>query len=166
MFENKVETTKEQKQSRAILWFGSVAVLLIAAVVVLLARYRPQPAFALDNAERPGAAAFEAYKDKLEIEIIDKITHPNMVGMFQVEVKARLHNRGDRTLTGVEIAGKMLDMDDKSLSERLSFPIPRVREEPLKPGESVAFSVKVDAPAKVSEGDVKDVIVELRALRF
>jgi hypothetical protein len=28
------------------------------------------------------------------------------------------------------------------------------------------ISVKVDAPAKVSEGEIKDIVIELRGLRF
>jgi hypothetical protein len=115
---------------------------------------------------RAGAAEFDSYKGKVELEVIEKVTHPNMIGMFQLEVRATLHNRGDRPLTAVEILGKMLDMDDKVIAQNVSIPIPRVRKEPLKPGESMKISVKVDAPAKITEGEVKDIVVELRGLRF
>ena len=92
--------------------------------------------------------------------------HPNMIGMLQLEVRARLHNRGDRPMTGVEIQGKMFDMEDKIIAQNTSIPIPRVRQEPLKPGESMRISVKVDAPGKISEGEIKDIVIELRGLRF
>jgi hypothetical protein len=115
---------------------------------------------------RVGAAEFDGYKDKVRLEVIDKIVHPNMIGMAQYEIKARLHNRGDRAITGVEILGKMIALDDRLIAQNISIPIPRVRREPLKAGESVVVSVKIDAPARVAEADVKDLLIELHGLQF
>jgi hypothetical protein len=115
---------------------------------------------------RAGIAEFDSYQSKIEIEVIDKIVHPNMIGMAQYEIKARLLNKGDRTLTGIELVGKMFDMDEKLITQAISLPIPRGRTEPLKPGESMTVSVKIDAPAKVTEDMIRDLKVELRGLRF
>jgi hypothetical protein len=60
----------------------------------------------------------------------------------------------------------MLDLSDQVVSQNVSQPIPRLRRDPLAPGESMRISVKVDAPQKVSEADVKDVTLELKGLRF
>lgn len=169
MFENRgPEQTEEQKKSRKILWTGWVVAVLFVAIIVLFAKTKPQEGPALEGAISAGNAEFEAYKSKVEIEINpeDKNTYDNMVGMFQIDVKAKIHNRGDRPITGMEVVGKMLDMDDKTISERLGIPIPRARKEPLKPGESMRFSVKIDAPAKISEAEVKDVTIELKSLKF
>ena len=165
MFE-KAEKTMEEKRSRAVLWVGTGVILLLTAIIVMMAKSRPQNAPALDNVVRAGAVDFDSYKEKIEIELTDKIVHPNMIGMAQYEVQARFTNRGDRTLTGIELVGKMIDLDDKLLKEGISLPIPRARTEPLKPGESMKVSVKIDAPAKVTEGMIKDLAVELRGLRF
>ncbi len=166
MFEPETDNDTEQARSRAILWVCAAAALVLIILVVMLMRAKPENSQPLPHVVRAGAPEFDAYKDKVELEVIDKITHPNLVGMFKLEVRAKLHNRGDRTLTGVEILGKMLDMDDKTIAQNSSIPIPRIRTEPLKPGESLAFSVNVDAPSKVSEGEVKDIIIELRGLQF
>ncbi len=168
MFENPVETEKnvEQSRGRRILWMGTAIVLALTALIVLFAKSRPQMAASLDDALRAGNAEFETYKSKVEIETTDKVVHPNLIGMFQIDIKARIHNRGEKPITGIEIVGKMLALDDKVLSQRVSIPIPRGRQSPLKPGESIPVSVKVDAPGKVSEADVKDVVIELSGLRF
>jgi hypothetical protein len=66
----------------------------------------------------------------------------------------------------LELVGKMLSLDDKIITQRISIPIPRARPDPLKPGESLPVSVKLDAPAKITENDIKDVTIELQALKF
>jgi hypothetical protein len=166
MFENENFKDVEQARSRALLVVGAVGALVLTALIVMLARTKPESVSVTENMVRAGAPEFDSYKDKVELEVIEKVVHPNMIGMFQLEVRAKLHNRGDRALTGVEILGRMFDMEDKTIAQNVSIPIPRVRREPLKPGESMNISVKVDAPAKVSEGEIKDIVIELRGLLF
>ncbi|MCI0337117.1 MAG: hypothetical protein L0226_06045 [Acidobacteria bacterium] len=166
MFETEVDRSAERARSRAFLVIGAIAVLFILALIMMLSSLRRENLPMLRNVVRAGSPEFDAYKDKVELEITGKITHPNMIGMFQLEVRAKLHNRGARMLTGVEVLGKMLDMNDKVISSNTSIPIPRIREEPLKPGESLSFSVKVDAPSRVQEHEVKDITIELRGLQF
>ena len=166
MFEPQIEKDTEQIRSRAIIWVGAAVVIILTVIIMMLASSKPSSRQELENVVRAGSPVFDGYKDKVELEVVDKITHPNMIGMFQLEVKAKLHNRGDRTLTGVEVIGKMLDMNDKVIAQDVSIPIPRARTKPLAPGESMPFSVKVDAPGKITEAEVKDIIIELRGLRF
>lgn len=166
MFQPEPEQTIEEKRSRIVLWMGVAAAVLIVAVIVLLLRARPQNEPVIEHALRAGAAEFDAYKGKVEIEMIETIVHPNMVGMAQHDIRARLHNRGDRTLTGIEVLGKMIDLEDKPIKEEIRYPIPRTRQEPLKPGESMNFNLKLDRPGKFTEEMVKDHAIELRGLRF
>jgi len=166
MFENENLKDIEQARSRALLVVGAVGALVLTALIVMLARTKPESVTVTENMVRAGAPEFDSYKDKVELEVIEKVVHPNMIGMLQLEVRAKLHNRGDRALTAVEIHGKMFDLEDKTIAQNNSIPIPRVRREPLKPGESMNISVKVDAPAKVSEAEIKDIVIELRGLRF
>jgi hypothetical protein len=167
MFEPNIEQMNDKNPIRPYIWIGGVAVLLIVALIWILTYLNPENRpNSLDNVARAGTADFDVYKDKLEFEYIDKIVYPSMTGLWQLQVKARMHNRGDRPVTGVEVVGKMLDMTDKVLAQATSVPIPRIRKEPLKPGESIEFSVKVDAPGNVSEADVKDIVVEVSGLRF
>ncbi|MEP7338371.1 MAG: hypothetical protein ABI977_11605 [Acidobacteriota bacterium] len=170
MFENvsQAEKTVARSRGRAVLFGGTALVLLLAVIIVLFAKSRPAESLTLEGSARAGDAEFEAYKSKVEIEITpdDKRVYGNIIGMFQIEVRAKIYNRGDRPITGLEVIGKMLSLDDKLIAQRVSIPIPRARPEPLKPGEFLPVSVKLDAPAKITENDIKDVTIELQALKF
>jgi hypothetical protein len=167
MYEPDFAQKDDKNPIRPFIWIGGVVVLLIVALIWIVTHLNPESRpNTLENVVRAGSADFDAYKDKLQFEYIDKIVYPSTVGLWQLQWKGRMYNRGDRALTGVEVVGKMLDMNDQVLAQATTVPIPRLRKEPLKPGESLEFSVKVDAPGKVSEDDVKDIIVEVRGLRF
>jgi hypothetical protein len=167
VYEPDFKTNDEKNPIRPFIWVGGVAGLLIVGLIwVVLYLNSESRSMPIDNIARAGSSEFDAYKGKLEFEYIDKIVHPNMIGLWQLEVKARMHNRGDRPITGVEVVGKMLDLNDKVIAQATTIPIPRIRKVPLNPGESLAFSVKVDAPGKVTEDQVKDIVIELRGLRF
>ena len=167
MFEAEA-APQEENTARGKLIVGGLGLLALILIgsVLYLAGSKPKPVVVLPRAVRAGTAEFDSYKDKVSLEIIERIVHPNMMGMKQYEVQARVTNRGDRALTGIELAGQMIDLNDKLIKEAISLPIPRARTEPLKPGESMKVSVKVDGPGKVSEDDVKDLRIELRGLQF
>lgn len=170
MFEpDETEKTTAQRRSRAILLIGAIGALVLALLMILareaLQTDSPRGAI-LENAVRAGAADFDSYRERLALEEKEIIVHPNMIGMAQYEVRAKLTNRGDRTISGLEMVGRIINLQDQAVKEAISLPIPRLRQQPLGPGESMRISVKVDAPARVSEADVKDVTIELRGLRF
>jgi hypothetical protein len=166
MFEAEAKPIEEQTRGKLIAGGLGVLALALIAGVIYIAGSKPKPVVVLPNAVRAGMAEFDSYKDKVSLEVIEKIVHPNMVGLKQYEVQARVTNHGDRPLTGLEIAGQMIDLNDKVIKEAISLPIPRARTEPLKPGESMKISVKVDGPGNVSEDEVKDLRIELRGLQF
>jgi hypothetical protein len=172
VFENENENENydggERDRSRALLVVGAIAALMLAMVITALLMIKPASEKEVEKMVRAGSPEFDAYKDKvvLEVDPESKMVHPNMIGMWQLTVAGTLSNRGDRELTGVEVTGKMLDLEDKVIAHTVSRPIPRFRIEPLKPGQSMTVKLKVDAPAKVSEGEVKDIVMELSGLRF
>lgn len=158
----------ERNSSRPLLAVGAIAGLMLAILIIALALTRSASDREIENMVRAGSPEFDAYKDKvvLEIDPDRKMVHPNMIGMWQLVAEATLSNRGDRELTGVEVIGKMIDLEGKVIAHTITRPIPRTRSEHLKPGESMAFKVKVDAPAKVTEFEVKDILLEISGLRF
>src|SRR5262245_14858853 len=170
VFENDNENgdVGERDRSRALLIGGAIAAVILAVMITALAMMNPGGEKEGEIIFRAGSPEFEAYKAKvvLEVDQDSKMTHPNMIGMWQLAVTATLSNLGDRELTAVEVTGKMIDLEDKVIAQAKSRAIPRVRSEPLKPGESMTVKVKVDAPAKVSEDQVKDILMELSGLRF
>ncbi|QQS45039.1 MAG: hypothetical protein IPM66_13785 [Acidobacteriota bacterium] len=159
-------STIEKQGRRSLILVAAIALILIAVLVLIVTQSKPQYQQTLEKVVRAGSAEFDSYRDKVKIEIIDKIEHPNLVGMSQYEVQARLTNEGDRTITGIEMAGKILGLDDQIIRESISLPIPRLRSEPLKPGESMKVAVKIDRPGNVTDADVKDLLIELRGLQF
>ena len=168
MFEpEETDKTTAKRRSQAMLIIAGVGALVLALVVILIRQALiPANQGGLDNAVRAGAADFDAYREKLVFEDQEIIVHPNMMGMSQYEVKAKVTNRGEREVSGLELLGKIIDLQDVVVAQNVSLPIPRLRSKPLAPGETMRISVKVDAPAKVLEADVKTVTIELKGLRF
>jgi hypothetical protein len=174
IFENENENENnngagvEQDRSRGLLVVGAIAALMLAILIIALAVTKSAGDREVENMVRAGSPEFDAYKDKVTVEVDPegKMVYPNMIGMWQLQAKAKLSNLGDRELLSVEVIGKMIDHEDKVIAHAIKLPIPRVQPGPLKPGESTNIWVKVDAPQKVTEDEVKDITIELRGLRF
>ncbi|MCI0389989.1 MAG: hypothetical protein MOB07_14665 [Acidobacteria bacterium] len=166
--ENENDNFVERDRSRVLLVGGAIATLILAVLIAALALTNPGGEKEGEKMVRAGSPEFDAYKEKvlLEIDPDSKMVHDNMIGMWKLAVVATLSNRGDRELTGVEVIGKMLDLEDKVIAHTISRPIPRIRNAPLKPGESMTVKLMVDAPGKVTEHQVKDILMELNGLRF
>jgi hypothetical protein len=170
VFENENENDNggERDRSRVLLVGGAIAALILGVLIVALALTNPGGEKEGEKMVRAGSPEFDAYKEKVSLEIDpdSKMVHPNMIGMWKLAVTATLSNRGDRELIGVEVIGKMLDLQDNVIAHTIARPIPHIRNEPLKPGESLTVKVMVDAPAKITEAQVKDILMELNGLRF
>jgi hypothetical protein len=154
----------ERNSSRPFLAVGAIGGLMLAILIIALALTSSSSNREIENMVRAGSPEFDAYKDKVGLEIDHKMVYDNLIGMWQLVATARLINRGDRELTGAEVIGKMISLEDKVIA--YTRPIPNIAKAPLKPGDSMTVTVKVDAPAKVTEGEVKDILVELVGLRF
>jgi hypothetical protein len=166
--ENDKDNGGERDRSRVLLVGGAIAALILAVLIAALALTNPGGEKESEKMVRAGSPEFDAYKEKvvLVVDPDSKMVYPNMIGMWKLAVTATLSNRGDRELIGVEVIGKMLDLQDKVIAHTITSPIPRIRNEPLKPGESMTVKVNVDAPAKITEAQVKDILMELNGLRF
>ena len=158
----------EQSRPRAILFAGAVAALLLGVLIVALVRTKPSIDKESENLIRAGSPEFDSYKNKvmLEIDPESRMVYPNMIGMWTLRAKAKLSNMGERELASVEVVARLIDYQDKVIAQAVKLPIPRDKPGPLKPGESLDIPVGVDAPPKVTEGEVKNITIELRGLRF
>jgi hypothetical protein len=147
---------------------GAIGALVLAILIAALVITKPPIDHESEKMVRAGSPEFDAYKDKvaLEIDPDTRMVHPNMIGMWQLRAKAKLKNLGDRELIGVEVIGRLIDYEDKVLAQVVKLPIPRDKPGPLKPGESDDIFIGVDAPVKVTEAEVKNITIELRGLRF
>jgi hypothetical protein len=165
MFEPETPQLEEVKRKNAVMIVLGLIVVGLIGAVIWMARSKPEIKPTLANAVRAGNTEFENYKSKVALELVDKIVHPNMIGMAQYEIQVRVTNRGDRIITGLELAGRMIDLNDQLIKEGVSAPIPRGRKT-LPPGDTFLASVKIDAPPKITEDQVKDLLFELRGLQF
>lgn len=165
MLELDTPKVEEPKPNRLVLSGLALIVIGLVGAVLWIANSKPGYKPALPNAVRAGNAEFDNYRSKVTLELVDKIVHPNLIGMAQYEIQVRITNRGDHTLTGLELAGRMIDLSDQLIKEAVSVPIPRLRKT-LSPGETFLASVKIDAPTTITEDQVKDLLFELRGLQF
>src|SRR5262245_26695741 len=90
--ENENDSEGERDRSRALLVGGAIAALILAVMITALALTNPSGEKERENLARPGSPEFDAYKDKvaLEIDADSKMVHPNMIGMWQLAVTATL----------------------------------------------------------------------------
>lgn len=166
MLENE-QALKDQKERKRTLWgLAAIAAFALILLVVMIIGTQNSKSSAIEGVLRAGTAEFDGYRNKVQIEMIETIVHPNLIGMAQHEVRARVTNLGDRSLTAVEVRGKMLGLDDGIVADAIGFPIPRTREKALAPGESLSFSIKIDRPGNIKEEQIKDHALELRGIRF
>jgi hypothetical protein len=158
----------EQGRPRALLIAGAGAALLLGILIVALVMSKPAADSEFQNIVRAGSPEFDAYKDKvvLKIDRDSRVVYDNWLGMWRLKADVSLSNFGDRDLLSVEVIGKLIDHEDKVLTQSVKMPIPRSKPGPLKPGESKTIELIVDAPPKITEAEVKDITIELRGLRF
>jgi hypothetical protein len=144
----------------------AVAFAVIIGVVLTVSRQRaieaPPSQPSLPDASRAGSPEFEAYRQLIHIESEPEGSE-NLLGQVLVAVKGILRNRGDRTLTGVEVRAVVLDADGNQIGDRIATPVPRQRPQ-LGPGESMLVQVRVDnVPAGANPVAAR---LELSGLRF
>lgn len=164
--DKQTETADRRERQRMLLIFGALAAIILGLLLVLFAGSEESKDSDIAGLHPAGSAEFESYREKIQLEMIETIVHPNLIGMAQHEVRARLTNLGDRTLTGIAVRGRMLGLDDSTVAETVGYPVPRFRAEPLPPGQALDFSIKIDRPGNVGEELVKDHALELNGIRF
>lgn len=165
--ESSIQEGRNRSERRRLLIAVSViAAIILGVIVILFAGSQQSGSAEITGVQRAGSPDFDNYRDKIQVEMIETIVHPNLIGMAQHEIRARVTNLGDRTLTAIEIQGRMLGLDDSTVAQSVGFPVPRTRPQPLPSGQSMNFSLKVDRPGNVGEELVKDHVLELRGIRF
>ncbi len=179
MFNTETPQMVEERRSRMYLILGGIGALALAVIIVFLASKFRQPAsvpaatalpggqqLRLPDAQRKGNPEFDNYK--FTIEDVEKRAAQNAMGMTQMILLGKLTNRGNRTLSGLELEIKAMSYAEagKVLAINTSTPIPRLRKEPLKPGESMRITMKLDLPSTITEDDVSDIVPEVSAVIF
>ena len=158
---------KEHRERRLRLGsFGALTAVIIGVVLAVVTGSEKSKDSDIQGILRNGDGQFDGYRDKLQVELIETIVHPNLIGMAQHELRARLTNQGERLISAIEVKGLMIGLDDSVITTSTAYPIPRSTRQPLPPGSSVGFSIKVDRPGNLGEELVKDHKLQLTGIRF
>ena len=143
---------KEEKKTginKGLLIGGIVGVFLIA-IVILIAMQRPsmddQKAAVLADALREDSPHFqEITKDIILSTDADKtVQSPNSLnGSITMWITGNIRNKGDRTLSGLEVNAAVIDQFNQVLKEKKVLVIPTQREL-LGPGETIPITLSID----------------------
>jgi len=165
--EKAVADAAERRQRKVrLLSFGALTAVTIGVFTALFSGTQQNRDSDIAGIVRSGNSQYDVYRDKVQVEMIETIVHPNLIGMAQHEVRARISNLGDRSVTAVEIKGRMIGLDEATITTSTAYPIPRASTTPLLPGGTIGFSIKIDRPGNIGEELVKDHALEVTGIRF
>jgi hypothetical protein len=120
---------------------------------------RPQ----LVGAQRPGMPEFERLREKIIVEQLTAAEAPGPPSDFAGEMNATVRNTTDRTLSGLEMRGLIVDEQMSVVRERSVVVIPS-RQTALEPGEAIRVRILVD---DVRPDDARSgVLMEVTAIRI
>ena len=146
--------------------FTTLLVLVTAGVMHLsLTRpvVRPIVEPRLEGALRPETPGFEQLREKIVVEELVAMEAPRPLGDLAVEVSATVRNTTERTLSGLEMRGAVLDAQRSVLRERIVMVVP-ARQTALEPGE--AMNVRILLEGIHPEAERAGVLMEVSGVRF
>ena len=144
----------------------SFIVLMLTGIVHLTlpkssARTVAQPQ--LVGARRPGMPEFEQLREKIIVEQLTAAEAPGPPSDFAGEMNATVRNTTDRTLSGLEMRGLIVEVQMSVVRERSVVVIPS-RQTALEPGEAIRVHILLD---DVRPDDSRSgVLMEVTAIRI
>lgn len=147
---------------------GLATALLVAGLFYLATRPRANDPAAgpprLDGAVRAGSPEFEQYRERIVVDGLDATEATRAVGDVQMVVTATIRNFTGRTITGLEMRGKVVDPDNNPVRERVFIPLPSQRQQELEPNRTTQARVVLEG---ISKDDVRaNIGMEVEAVRF
>lgn len=124
----------------------ALIVLLMAGVLQVSQRsHLSNPALEqrLEGALRPGMAEFERYREKIVVEGLTATESPRAMNDLAVKMNAALRNTTDRTLSGLEVRGAVLDAQGSPAGERTVAVVP-AKQTALEPGETISVRILLE----------------------
>jgi hypothetical protein len=95
------------------------------------------------GAQRTGMPEFERLREKIIVEQLTAAEAPRPPNDFAVEMNATVRNDTDRTLSGLEMRGRIVDEQMSIVRERSVVVIPS-RQTVLEPGEMIRVHILLD----------------------
>jgi hypothetical protein len=107
-----------------------VAALLIVGLVFYL-KQRPEPQQAtapadqkLEGGFRAGSPEFEKYKEFIQLDKPEAIEQETVAGNLQMTLVTTIRNFSGQTITGLEVKGSVVDLQNKPIKEHTIIVIP------------------------------------------
>lgn len=124
---------------------------------------RPTVEPRLEGALRPEMPEFEQFREKIVVEQLIALEAPRPLGDLAVEINATVRNTTERTLSGLEMRGAVLDAQGSAVRERTIIVVP-ARQTALEPGEAMGVRLLLEGiNPKVERTGV---LIEVSGLRF
>ncbi|MGQ9896838.1 MAG: hypothetical protein ACUVR8_04660 [Acidobacteriota bacterium] len=172
MFELETPTANPETNSRRTLFFILGATFIVVSAVVGLVMWWEKwsrETAAVRMSEGMLRAGDPDYDDYLQREGVRLVTLDRLVVNGETsdryEYICRIENRGERPLTGIELRVYLIDMEEKTIVEKLAYPLAAQNLRELAPGQSITARPTL-AGVKTPESAVRDFFCVVNGLRF
>lgn len=142
-----------------------VAVIGISGWVYLLPTPEETKAAILENAYREGSPEFEAYTKEIIVTTDTGRLYESYTGLGDIvmQVAAKIRNKGNKTITGLEVSAGMINTKNELIKEKKVLVIPQ-NYPSLKPGEVIDVSVNI--PGFEKDDDRANARWKVTAIKF
>ena len=144
----------------------TVAIALVAAGLHYLTMTRPNlnlsPPTRLEQSLRPGDLEFERFREQIVIDDLVGTEKMHPFNNLSVALIATVRNKTERTITGLELRGAILDSKGSLIRERTVVVIP-TRQTALERDEEMNVRILLERIKPASERD--HILMEVTALR-
>jgi len=172
MFDLETPATTSATDSRRHLFLILAATFVLVSAVVGFVMWWEQwsrKEAAVKMAEGMLRAGDPEYDDYLRREGVKLVTLDRLVingeTSDRYEYICRIENRGDRPLTGIELRVYLIDMEEKTIVEKLAYPLAAQNQKQLAPGQSITARPTITG-VKTPESEVRDFLCVINGLRF
>lgn len=163
-----IEEDKKKGKNIIFIVAGLIALLAVIGIaygVFMIPSPEQEKQAVLENAFREGSPEFANYTKEIIIStktdgLLEKYTG---LGDIIMEINGRIHNKGDKTLNGLEVSVGMINTKKELIKDRKVLVIPQKYPE-LKPGETIDLSV--DVPGFEEKDDRANAIWKVTAIKF
>lgn len=143
-----LEGENEKKGINKIFLVGALLAILVISGIVVGVILMPSPEeekqAVLEDSFKAGSPEFEAYTKQIIVSTDPQRLIESTTGLGDIimQIGGSIYNRGDKTVTGLEISVGMIDSKGELIRDKKVLVIPKEYPE-LKPKETIDVSVNV-----------------------
>ena len=147
---------------------GILAVLAVAGIVIgvsMMPSPAEEKAAVLENAYREGSEEFDGYNKEIIITTDPRRLYESTTGLGDIvmQISGRIRNKGDKTVTGLEVSVGMVDTKNELIKDKKVLVVPQFKNE-LAPGETIDLMVNV--PGFEEDDDRANARWKVTAIKF